>query len=563
MSGTSSPEPLKLAGRYELLRTQATDANTASLLAWDTRLKRWRSIRVARPGDEAASRRMLSVAQWAAKLEHPALERVIDVGTDGTVVYVVRDRLVSSVSDHLRRRGAVAPEWALQVVTRCAEGLAWAHPRGIVHGHPRPDVVQFSEDGSAVLTSFGQRAVLRDTPETRAGADWAHLAPELRQAWQPDATTDVYALGALLYMLLAGKPSADLFYAEAYEGLLSAVPRSLRPLLHRACAFAPAERYTTQALFDALKRSAAAFPVAKGSAPWLESSQEFPDLSQYDGMDAILSEIAPHLDTPQGNIHGEPDSGSLHDDVTVPPGTPVPSGPLRTGPSGPVRTGPSGPLRSTGPSAPPRSVAASVPPPPVRAAPPPMPQYTPPPPPMVSEPPVYAVPEPSGFPDSFEGVIYQDDVGFGDPVPSRGAAVISPSMDRAPVSYGGSGVEPVVTAGQIARMVIGGTLFGALLTVLAAGGYWFMSTQGDRADVAFVAAVQAEEATVSQLVEEDKELTLLWRAFNEAPTEMQASGASSFVHALEDRAAAAPLPVEIEAAVRRLSRAENDWSSYR
>ncbi|MEM6927917.1 MAG: protein kinase, partial [Myxococcota bacterium] len=456
MSRSSNPVPLKLAARYELMRTQATDANTASLLAWDTRLKRWRSIRVARPGDEAASRRMLAVAQWAAKLEHPALERVIDVGTDGTVVYVVRDRLVGSVSDHLRRRGAVSAEWALQVVTRCAEGLAWAHPRGIVHGHPRPDVVQFSEDGSAVLTSFGQRAVLRDTPETRAGADWAHLAPELRQAWAPDAATDVYALGALLYMLLAGKPSADLFYAEAYEGLLSAVPRNLRPLLHRACAFAPAERMSTQELHDELRRAQGEFETPRAPAPWLDSTQDFPDRNQYDGLDAILTEIAPHLDTPQPKAAfgvlespSEPPSTSFHDEPTVPPGTVAPVG-NATPPSAPRRpevSNPrSGPLPSTsGPyntgRTPPSSPRYSeVPSTPNYVAPPPPPSG-----PNMSDPggtyPGYVMPSPmlddhipgtpradDTFPsggESFMGVKYYD-------APSEGAPVLPASPVSAP-----------------------------------------------------------------------------------------------------------------------------------
>ncbi|MEN0061432.1 MAG: protein kinase [Myxococcota bacterium] len=592
-----APVPLKLAGRYELMRTQATDANTASLLAWDTRLKRWRSIRVARPGDEAASRRMLAVAQWAAKLEHPALERVIDVGTDGTVVYVVRDRLVGSVSDHLRRRGGVAPEWALQVVTRCAEGLAWAHPRGIVHGHPRPDVVQFSEDGSAVLTSFGQRAVLRDTPETRAGADWAHLAPELRQAWQPDATTDVYALGALLYMLLAGKPSADLFYAEAYEGLLSAIPRSLRPLLHRACAFAPTERYTTSSLYDALRQAQGNFPPAQGSAPWLESTQDFPDRSQYDGMDAILTEIAPHLDTPQPReVFGPPDppsqpsSSSFHDDATVPPGTSTPtfaprtgspsatppsasrnSGPLvghHTGNRGPRHhTGNRGPQHHTGNSGPTRNTGPGGMPIPVYSTPAPPPHMTPQPPPSTA-PATYAPPPsaPSGG-ESFMGVQYfdePDDLAL--PSPGFAAAqamepaqnIIRPSS-RTHIRDEGGGA----TFGQVARVILGGTLFGLLITTLAVTGYWFFSTQDDRADQAFIVAVEAEEATVAPLVMDDRDLARRWEVFSSASPETRAASAASFVRALEDRSEAAPLPVEIETAIDRLVKAKDDWTFYR
>ncbi len=609
MSRSPEPVPLKLAGRYELMRTQATDANTASLLAWDTRLKRWRSIRVARPGDEAASRRMLAVAQWAAKLEHPALERVIDVGTDGTVVYVVRDRLVGSVSDHLRRRGAVSPEWALQVVTRCAEGLAWAHPRGIVHGHPRPDVVQFSEDGSAVLTSFGQRAVLRDTPETRAGADWAHLAPELRQTWQPEPATDVYALGALLYMLLAGKPSADLFYAEAYEGLLSAVPRNLRPLLHRACAFAPSERLTTQRLHESLRKAQAEYDVPRAPAPWLESTQEFPDRNQYDGLDAILAEIAPHLDTPQppeafGALDRTADSssGSLHDEPTVPPGTAMP-GRSATPPSAPRRaTPPSAPRRATPPSAPRRAPPPSAPrntgpptPPsaPRKASPPPAASYVAPPAPGYTAPgtpppgpasapasyPGYVMPSPTlddhipgtSRPDdtlpsggeSFMGVKYYDQ-------PSESAPVLPSPMqaakpERIEPSFTASDASEGPSAGGVLRVVLGGTLFGLLLTVIGAGLFWFVSTSPVRADDALISAVEAEQTSIARIISADRDLQRKWQSFERAPPETRAPIAADLVKALEDRVIgpdAPPTEFEIEAAVKRLGQARDSWAFY-
>jgi len=611
----STPVPLKLAGRYELLRTQATDANTASLLAWDTRLKAWRSIRVARPGDDAASRRMLAVAQWAAKLEHPALERVIDVGTDGTVVFVVRDRLLGSVSDHIRRRGAVPPEWALNVVTRCAEGLTWAHPRGIVHGHPRPDVVQFSEDGSAVLTSFGQRAVLRDTPETRAGADWAHLAPELRQAWQPDAATDVYALGALLYMMVSGKPSADLFYAEAYEGLLSAIPRSLRPLLHRACAFAPTERFTTEALYTALRKAQADFPPARPPAPWLESTQDFPDRNQYDGMDAILTEIAPHLDTPQPepsfshddgssrdaleppvrgsapvrapmpDARGVPTVGSslegalLLDDETVPPGTELPSQPSLPTPASP----PSGRALPPHHSSPRSGRLPALPPHhssprsgPTGRTPVSAPSYiapsTPPSPPPVAhgyeQPQAPSLPLPSyvrsdnTFPSGGESYLRP---GYLDTSPSDAFARRNPvpaveSVAPQVIRTSHTAPQgPVATGGQVLRVIVGATLFGVFLTVVGFALFWFVSTEPQRADRSFVSAVEAETAIIGRVMTNDDELQRKWESFELAKGAQRAPIAADIVSTLEDRVEAAPMDRQIEEVVRRLARERDDW----
>ena len=140
-------------------------------------------------------RPLIATAQQIAPLEHPSLERVIDVGTDGPITFVVRDQFIASAEDHLTRRGGAAAGWAVAAVGQIAEGLSWAHDRGVIHGHPRPEVVKFTEEGDAVLTAFGLRAVLRDDSETRSGAAWAHLAPELRQYWEPTTHTDIFAWG--------------------------------------------------------------------------------------------------------------------------------------------------------------------------------------------------------------------------------------------------------------------------------------------------------------------------------------------------------------------------------
>ncbi|HHO53406.1 MAG TPA: hypothetical protein ENK18_21680 [Deltaproteobacteria bacterium] len=520
-----SVRPPVLAARYELLRTQGTTRNTASILAWDTRLKRWRQIQIARPGDESAAEKLIVMAQQAARLEHPTLERVIDVGQDGPIAFVVRDRFIGSVSTQLARRGALAPEWAVEVATRCAEGLAWAHDRGIVHGHPRPEVVRFAEEGEPVLTDFGQRAKLRDNSETRAGAPWAHLAPELRQFWEPDTSTDIFALGALLYTMLAGRHAADLFYAEAYEGLLAPIPRHLRPIVIQACAYNPRERFQSAAEFhEALISRVKTLPGAKGDPPWLEITQDLPERGEIYEIDAILEEIGgalgPRPLTARADLIDDQLRDSTFDSENMDLQEPslasqVPRG-LSPGPLIPSDAPTA--LNQARPPAPPSGTPISAPP---RN-------------PIVV--PSYSEPAPSFAPARRLVTVHQD-----------GTRGIGSRQRRYPLFK---------HALRLAGLAIVAST--ALVAALGAA-ILFYSTLGPRADRALVDAVLAEQAAVNAIVVDDKELQEIWQRFDEAKDEDRARRAADFVRAIEVRAEAAPLPVELEKAVHRLSQAEEDW----
>jgi serine/threonine protein kinase len=236
-SSQSRPEaPPTLQGRYRLIRTLEASEHGASFLGYDLRLQRWRTIDV--PADEAASRRLKNEAELLARLEHPAVERVVDVGDDGGIWFVVRDRLHGSAAEHL----PMPVPLAASLIMRISDGLAHAHSRGIFHGHVRPSVMRFSEDGGPVLVGFGRAPRLDGTTTGRQSEPWAYLAPEQRGVFQPDGAAEVYSLGALLYTLIAGRSQADLFYAEAYDGLLAPIPMALRPLMLKACAYNPSER---------------------------------------------------------------------------------------------------------------------------------------------------------------------------------------------------------------------------------------------------------------------------------------------------------------------------------
>ena len=262
-SSQSRPEaPPTLQGRYRLVRTIAASEHGASFLGYDMRLHRWRTIDV--PADEAAAQRLTAEAELLARLEHPAVERVVDVGDDGGVMFVVRDRLHGTASEHM----PMSPALAANLILRIADGLSHAHSRGIFHGHVRPSVLRFAEDGGPVLTGFGRRPKLDGHTTGRTSEPWAYLAPEQRGTFDPSPPSEVYALGALMYTLVVGRSQADLFYAESYDGLLAPIPVTLRPLILKACAYNPGERPPDVEAFRNLLGGRVDQLGAVGETPW-------------------------------------------------------------------------------------------------------------------------------------------------------------------------------------------------------------------------------------------------------------------------------------------------------
>ncbi len=209
----------------------------------------------------------------AARLRHPGIVTIHEVGVHEDRPYLVMDLIDGASLEALLARGALAPKRTAEIVRAVALSLDHAHRAGLCHRDVKPENILVDGDGRPHLLDFGlARPFAAKRRITRPGqlvGTPAYMAPE--QARGSTGTlgpaTDIYALGAVLYRAIVGRPP---FEAENVYELLQKVlfdapesPRAIRPSLHpelarialRCLDKDPARRYpTARELADELRR---------------------------------------------------------------------------------------------------------------------------------------------------------------------------------------------------------------------------------------------------------------------------------------------------------------------
>jgi serine/threonine-protein kinase len=181
-------------------------------------------------GDVAAHARFQREGAALRRLDHPGVQRWIESGQAGLRPYVALEYVEGeSLRDVLRRRGRLSADEAIAIARQLAEALAYCHARGVVHRDLKPENVILTGDGRPVLIDFGSVLLEGAKRLTFSGLSGElgtpeYMAPEQVQGKRGDARTDVYALGTLLYELLAGRPP---FAAGEGEGAVQVMRRHL------------------------------------------------------------------------------------------------------------------------------------------------------------------------------------------------------------------------------------------------------------------------------------------------------------------------------------------------
>ncbi|MCC6825647.1 MAG: protein kinase [Acidobacteria bacterium] len=228
--------------------------------------------------DQRWAKRFLDEARTAASLDHPNILKTIDFGTDSRgVVYAIHEPVSgTTLADILRDMPQISEERALNIALQTAAALFAASEKRLIHGSLSPGNIFI--DGESAANSVKVLGFGSNAQEPPRDADPRYLAPEQNAEFSvTDARSDVYAVGAVIYAMLTGKPPFD---GNSRPDVLAqqAVPpiplETIRPDLHRALspivmtalAKEPDERYRSiEALAEDLGRVRSEAIIADGA----------------------------------------------------------------------------------------------------------------------------------------------------------------------------------------------------------------------------------------------------------------------------------------------------------
>ncbi len=213
-------------GRYEILSELGRGAMGVVYKAHDPVLDRLvaiKTVNMALEGSEAAqyAARFQQEARAAGGLNHPNIVTVHDIGKSGDVAYMAMEYIEGVELRSLLNAGQPLPlAQAVSIAAQIAEGLAYAHERGVVHRDIKPPNLMVLPTGLVKITDFGIARMRSSVVQTQTGMMMGspkYMSPEQVTGQRADHRSDIFSLGIILYEMLAG---AAPFAGESITGIM-------------------------------------------------------------------------------------------------------------------------------------------------------------------------------------------------------------------------------------------------------------------------------------------------------------------------------------------------------
>ena len=261
---------------YTILRPIGEGGMASVFLAIQKSLEREVALKIMSPvlaaNAEFASRFLIE-GKITAKLQHPNLVTVYDIGTHNGVYYLAAEYIPGGTLKERVTEGGLSVAETLDAISDIAQGLDFAHQKGFVHRDVKPGNVLYRNDGRVVLADFGiAKAMDGSNSSTVAGASIGtpdYMSPEQARGEPVDGRSDLYSLGTMFYEILVGHPpyQASDPFTVALMHVTHPIPvlpepyEWLQPLIQGLMAKNPAERYNTGASFvEAMQKLVANAP---------------------------------------------------------------------------------------------------------------------------------------------------------------------------------------------------------------------------------------------------------------------------------------------------------------
>jgi len=252
-----------LAGRYRIEAFVAEGGFGKVYRAFDSELLRPVAVKVTRGGKASSQSNLLDEARRAAKLRHPGIVPVIDVGNEADRAFVVSAFIDGQDLAEVIEKDRPSPREAARIVADIAEALYFAHLAGFVHRDIKPENILLDRERRPLLTDFGLRASFEEVVRRKGlrSGTLAYMSPEqvAGETQLIGPRSDIYSLGVVFYELLTGRlpyqartPGA---LREQVLFRLPVPPRSLCPnvpveleaVCLRCLSKLPADRFSTAA----------------------------------------------------------------------------------------------------------------------------------------------------------------------------------------------------------------------------------------------------------------------------------------------------------------------------
>ena len=228
-----------LDDRYEIIELIGSGGMANVYKALCHRLNRYDAVKIMR--DETAQneefrKRFRAESQAVAMLSHPNIVSVYDVSHSDDVEYIVMELIDGiTLKEYLRQKGAIAPSEALDFTMQIAKALEHAHGKGIIHRDIKPQNIMLLKNGMIKVADFGIAALQNDIEESNGETVGSvhYIAPEQARGAAPDARSDIYSLGIVMYEMLTGRlpyvGDTDVEVAVKHMNTVPVSPREIVP----------------------------------------------------------------------------------------------------------------------------------------------------------------------------------------------------------------------------------------------------------------------------------------------------------------------------------------------
>ncbi len=261
-----------LAGRYRLDTLVAEGGFAQVWQGYDLELQRVVAVKVPKPSRLLSADAFMAEARRVARIKHPGVVQVFDVGRDGEHCFIVSEFVEGgSLGDHLVNNPP-APQQTIRWIAEIADALEHAHLYGVVHRDIKPANILIDSHNRALLGDFGiAQSANRAGKQALSLGTLRYMAPEQLEGKDLDPRSDVFSLGVVLHEALTGKvPYSSLqpnvLRREIVTGVKQVVSPTMSDDIKRICEKAlqrdPAKRQISAAQFASELRAALASDAA-------------------------------------------------------------------------------------------------------------------------------------------------------------------------------------------------------------------------------------------------------------------------------------------------------------